>query len=156
MTDMNDTTKKAMTPLDHVSKELRETVRKRIEQAVMEHCNGADLYLCTHLAVNSILLTLEADWVFDLAAQRDGEPYLYVYEYDSHNGVHREFSPREWNGMKPGRTVQLYTHPRAVSDEMAIEVLSRFHGVRLHTWSQHEVDGMRAALTAALSEKGHG
>jgi hypothetical protein len=41
--------------------------------------------------------------------------------------------------------------PRAVTDEMAIEVLSRFHGVRLHPWSQHEVDRMRAAIEAALS-----
>ncbi|WP_176322498.1 hypothetical protein [Burkholderia vietnamiensis] len=40
-------------------------------------------------------------------------PYLYVYEYDSHFGLHREFSPRSWNGMKPTRTVALYTAPPA-------------------------------------------
>ena len=40
-------------------------------------------------------------------------PYLYVYEYESHFGLHREFSPRKWNGMKPTRTVALYTAPPA-------------------------------------------
>ncbi|MBM2769878.1 hypothetical protein [Burkholderia anthina] len=40
-------------------------------------------------------------------------PYLYVYEYDSHFGLHREFSPRSWNGMKPTRTIALYTAPPA-------------------------------------------
>lgn len=39
------------------------------------------------------------------------EPYCYVYEYDSPHGLHREFYPREYNGMKPTRTVQVYTAP---------------------------------------------
>lgn len=44
-----------------------------------------------------------------LAQQGEQQPYLHVYEYDSVQfGVHREFYPREWNGMKPTRTVPLY------------------------------------------------
>ena len=39
------------------------------------------------------------------------EPFCYVYEYDSPYGLHREFYPREYNGMKPSRTVPLYTAP---------------------------------------------
>jgi hypothetical protein len=39
------------------------------------------------------------------------EPYCYVYEYDSPHGLHREFYPREYNGMKPTRTVQVYAAP---------------------------------------------
>lgn len=46
------------------------------------------------------------------AAPQAQQPYLYVYEYDSPFGLHREFYPREYNGMKPTRTVALYTAPQ--------------------------------------------
>ena len=39
------------------------------------------------------------------------EPYCYVYEYDAVFGLHREFYPRPYNGMKPSRTVPVYAHP---------------------------------------------
>lgn len=44
-------------------------------------------------------------------AQPEPEPYCHIYEYDSVYGIHREFSPHEWNGMRPTRTVPLYTTP---------------------------------------------
>lgn len=37
--------------------------------------------------------------------------YCYLYEYDSAFRLHREFSPRECNFMRPARTVPVYTHP---------------------------------------------
>ena len=39
------------------------------------------------------------------------EPYCYVYEYDGVFGLHREFYPLPYNGMKPSRTVPVYTTP---------------------------------------------
>lgn len=53
-----------------------------------------------------------------LAQQGEQQPYLHVYEYDSVQfGVHREFYPREWNGMKPTRTVPLYAAAPAAHQE---------------------------------------
>jgi hypothetical protein len=40
--------------------------------------------------------------------QPQGEPYCYVYEYHSAFGLHREFSPRHWNGAGPDRSVPVY------------------------------------------------
>ena len=48
------------------------------------------------------------------------EPYCYVYEYDGVFGLHREFYPLSYNGMKPSRTVPVYTAPpqrRPLTDE---------------------------------------
>ena len=39
------------------------------------------------------------------------KPYCYIYEYDQGFGLHREFHPVPYNGMKPSRTVPLYTAP---------------------------------------------
>lgn len=54
------------------------------------------------------------------------EPFCYVYEYDSPYGLHREFYPREYNGMKPSRTVPLYTAPpprKPLTEEEILSVL---------------------------------
>lgn len=55
------------------------------------------------------------------------EPFCYVYEYDSPYGLHREFYPREYNGMKPSRTVPLYTAPpprKPLTDEKVCDLWS--------------------------------
>lgn len=52
-------------------------------------------------------------------------PYLYVYEYDhAAFATHREFSPRTWNGVRPPRTVALYTAPQSPAQANAREVLA--------------------------------
>jgi hypothetical protein len=37
-----------------------------------------------------------------------GEPYCYIYEYNTALGLHREFYPRRWNGQEPDRSVPVY------------------------------------------------
>ena len=39
------------------------------------------------------------------------KPYCYIYEYDQGFGLHREFHPIPYNGMKPSRTVPIYAAP---------------------------------------------
>ena len=54
------------------------------------------------------------------------EPYCYVYEYDGVFGLHREFYPLPYNGMKPSRTVPVYTAPpqrKPLTDEDILRVL---------------------------------
>lgn len=45
-------------------------------------------------------------------AEPQPEPYCYIYEYDSPFGLHREFYPSEWNGLKPSRTIALHAAPQ--------------------------------------------
>jgi hypothetical protein len=93
-------------------------------------------------------------------AKPRAEPYAYIYEYDTYAGVHREFSPREWNGLKPVRTVPVYTAQPSPLVELtkelvdaAIEIACRFKNDEIE--SVDDLDApMRAALEAALSEKG--
>lgn len=94
-------------------------------------------------------------------AKPRADPYAYIYEYDTYAGVHREFSPREWNGLKPVRTVPVYTAQPSPLVELtkelvdaAIEIACRFKNDEIE--SVDDLDApMRAALEAALSEKGH-
>lgn len=52
-------------------------------------------------------------------AEPVAQPYAHIYEFDSVVlGTHRSFNPKEWNGMKPSRSVTVYTHPApAVAQE---------------------------------------
>ena len=59
------------------------------------------------------------DLTVELAAIKAQEPYLYVYEYDSFMGLHREFRPIEWNGLQPTRTVALYRSPQPSAEGSA-------------------------------------
>lgn len=48
----------------------------------------------------------------DKQAEPVAQLYAHIYEFDSAVfGTHRSFSPSQWNGMKPTRTVAVYTHP---------------------------------------------
>lgn len=62
------------------------------------------------------------------APEQAAEPYCYIYEYDhGYFGLHRQFAPTEWNGMKPTRTVAVFTAPPSAStnrltDEQIVEM----------------------------------
>lgn len=59
-----------------------------------------------------------AEFMFNAGRESVGQgepvaqPYAHIYEFDSAVfGTHRSFSPSQWNGIKPTRTVAVYTHP---------------------------------------------
>src|ERR1700679_3264535 len=89
----------------------------------------------------------------ELAKQREAEP-IYVYEYDSYLGVHREFNPITWNGMRPTRTIALYTYPqqrKAVDNDMRTAIgrdLDAIAGERL----RDREDAEDAAYLSAIRE----
>jgi hypothetical protein len=94
-------------------------------------------------------------WAFikaELAKQREAEP-IYVYEYDSYNGVHREFKPITWNGMQPSRTIALYTYPQQrnamkVTDEM-VSIAERAYVKATPGHNYPVTIGIRAAVESA-------
>ena len=88
-------------------------------------------------------------------AEQVQEPYCYVYEYDSPHGLHREFYPREYNGMKPTRTMPLYTAPpqRKPLTEEEIEVLQAKYAPPVHPDFSETDDWM--AFARAI-ERAHG
>lgn len=45
------------------------------------------------------------------AAEQEQQPYLYVYEFDTPFGVHRDIRYGPYNGRYPDRTVALYAAP---------------------------------------------
>lgn len=49
-----------------------------------------------------------------------GNP-LYIYEYDSTFGVHRELQPITWNGQNPSRAVAFYAEPASSAQASSIE-----------------------------------
>ena len=69
-----------------------------------DHCNHP-LYAATKCRVCG-RVTKQAEPVEPVQ-----QPYCYVYEYDGVFGLHREFYPVPYNGMKPSRTVPVYTAP---------------------------------------------
>jgi hypothetical protein len=93
-------------------------------------------------------------------AKPRAEPYAYIYEYDTYAGVHREFSPLTWNGLKAVRTVPVYTAQPSplvdVTDEM-IHFLQKWSADGcLQTFEDRQRFRKEcAALEAVLSEKGH-
>lgn len=55
---------------------------------------------------------------------RSATPYCHIYEYDhGYFGLHRQFSPTEWNGMKPTRVVAVFTAPVADSAKLSTETV---------------------------------
>lgn len=46
--------------------------------------------------------------IFDWHQSSADVPYLYVYEYDTPFGLHREFYPTTYNGQEPTRAVPLF------------------------------------------------
>ena len=86
----------------------------------------------------------------------DDKPYLYVYEWETPLGVHREFCAwgHHTHGQKPTRTVPLYTHPprrEPLTDEQIAEVRREldFSGVIFMTTSQ-------CKKVARVFERAHG
>ena len=60
------------------------------------------------------------------------KPYCYIYEYDQGFGLHREFHPVPYNGMKPSRTVPVYAAPfrrKPLTDEEIVAINDKHYNI---------------------------
>ena len=57
------------------------------------------------------------------------KPYCYIYEYDQGFGLHREFHPIPYNGMKPSRTVPVYAAPPKQEQAEPVLFIEQAHGI---------------------------
>ena len=55
--------------------------------------------------------------------------YCYIYEYDQGFGLHREFHPIPYNGMKPSRTVPVYAAPPKQEQAEPVLFIEQAHGI---------------------------
>ena len=87
------------------------------------------------------------------------EPYCFVYEYDGVFGLHMEFFPRTYNGMKPSRTVPVYTAPPQRKPLTEEEILEAVRDADLDWqagWTLDEHEPNRFTTLARAVEQAHG